>query len=81
METKVYGGRITFVGENHIEYDINTFEGCSGAIVFLLDENQHESVAPEDYGKAIALHTGTHPLLSDRNFAFKLAKWLESKSR
>lgn len=81
LETKVYAGRITCVGENHIEYDINTFEGCSGAIVFLLDENQHESVAPEDCGKAIAIHAGTHPLLSDRNFAFKLAKFLEEKSK
>ena len=64
-----------------MEYDINMFEGCSGAIVFLLDENHHKSVAPEDYGKAIPLHTGTHPLLSDRNFASKLAKFLEANSK
>lgn len=74
MVAKVYTGKITVVGEHHIEYDINSFEGCSGAIVFLLDEDQHESVSKEDYGGAIAVHAGTHPILTDRNIWFKLTK-------
>lgn len=77
METKVYAGEITWVGEHHIEYDINSFEGCSGAIVFLLDEKQDASVPTHDYGRAIAIHAGTHPLLSDRNFGFKLKDLLD----
>ena len=68
----IYTGQITLVGEKHIEYDINTFTGCSGAIVFLLDQGQPDSVDPTDYGKAIAVHSGAHPSLLDRNFGFKI---------
>ena len=76
LEKKVYAGTITFVGEHHVEYDINAFEGCAGAIVFLLDVDQHESVSPQDYGNAIGVHTGKHPSLSDRNIGFRLTKAL-----
>jgi hypothetical protein len=51
----IYTGRITFVGENHIEHDINTFTGCAGAIVFLLDKDQPASVNRVDHGNAIAV--------------------------
>ena len=68
----VYTGQITYVGEKHIEYDINTFTSCSGAIVFLLDEKQPESVQECDHGKAVAVHGGAHPFISARNFGFKL---------
>jgi hypothetical protein len=50
----IYTGEITFVGETHIEYDINSFKGC-GAVVFLLDKNQPTSVRPLDYGTAVAV--------------------------
>jgi len=54
----VYTGKITYVGDNHIEYDINTFTGCSGSVVFLLDVDQPSPVQPNDHGCAIAIHAG-----------------------
>jgi hypothetical protein len=38
-------------------HTINTYEGCSGAVIFLLDKAQPpESVQAEDIGKAIGVH-------------------------
>eukprot|EP00978_Attheya_sp_CCMP212_P035755 scaffold157508_cov60-Attheya_sp.AAC.7 len=68
----IYTGKITLAGDRHIEYDINSFTGCSGAIVFLLDENQPGSVLEGDHGKAVAVHGGAHPTLTNRNLGFKL---------
>jgi hypothetical protein len=51
-QVTVYTGCITRVGPGEISYDLNSFGGCSGAIVFLLDEGQPVSVKPVDYGKA-----------------------------
>lgn len=68
----VYTGTITYVGEKHIEYTINSFTSCSGAIVFLLDKDQPASVQDCDFGKAIAVHGGAHPTLSNRNVGFLL---------
>jgi hypothetical protein len=65
----VYTGEINRVGSSHIEYNNNSFEGCSGAIVFLLDKNQPASVKESDYGCAIAVHAGAHPFY-ERNLAF-----------
>jgi hypothetical protein len=70
--TKIYTGNVTYCGESHIEYDINSFEGCSGAIVFLLDKEQPPTVKPEDMGCAVALHCGAHPHF-DRNIGFMLS--------
>lgn len=44
----VYTRTITYVGDMRIEYDTNTFAGCSGAVTFLLDKHQPPSVG-EDY--------------------------------
>jgi hypothetical protein len=77
----IYTGKITLMGDHHIEYDINSFTGCAGAIVFLLDENQPESVHEGDYGKAIAVHGGAHPTLTNRNLGFKLKEEHLSSSR
>ena len=71
-KVNIYTGKITHVGQHHIEYDINTFTGCSGAIVFLLDRNQPDSVQQCDYGKAIAVHGGAHPFINARNLGFIL---------
>jgi hypothetical protein len=70
----IYTGKITLTGDSHIEYDINAFTGCSGAIVFLLDRDQPSSVEQVDYGKAIAVHAGAHPTLVNRNLGFKLGQ-------
>ena len=68
----VYTGKITFVGTDHIEYDCNSFSSCSGAIVFLLDNNQESPVQRCDHLKAVAVHSGSHPYLPQRNYGFLL---------
>jgi hypothetical protein len=60
----MYSGSITAVGRNHIEHTINTYPGCSGAIIFLLDStDQLDSVDQADLGKAIAVHVGYKDIL------------------
>ena len=59
----VYTGEILFVGEDHFEHNINCFQGCSGAIVFLL-EGDHA-------GKAVGVHVGS-PASRESNLAFKI---------
>ena len=57
----IYTGQITRVspGGEAFEHDINSFRGCSGAIIFLLDSDQDGyGVKSSDYGKAIAVHVG-----------------------
>lgn len=56
----IYTGEIKQVFPKHFEHTINTLRGCSGAIIFLLDTEQPESVKPNDYGCAIGIHTGGH---------------------
>jgi hypothetical protein len=73
-KTHIYTGAITFVGEHHIEYDLNSFEGCSGAIVFLLNleaQPADSGVLSADVGKAVAVHAGAHPRKFE-NLGFKL---------
>lgn len=77
----IYTGVITRVGNGYFEHDINTFLGCSGAIVFLLDMGQPAFVSSEDYKKAIGVHVGYKPELRT-NIAFKLtvlkrSKWVD----
>jgi hypothetical protein len=67
----IYTGKISFVGEHHIEYSVNSFKGCSGAIVFLLNYDLPESVEVSDHGKAIAVHAGFSTVLGT-NLGFKL---------
>jgi hypothetical protein len=72
-KVNIYTGEIKFVGEMHIEYDINSFTGCSGAVVFLLDENQPEDLVQRcDWGAAVAIHAGAHPSQGDRNYSFMI---------
>jgi hypothetical protein len=72
----IYTGKIKYVGTNHIEYDFNSFTGCSGAVVFLLDRDQPASVDRSDYGKAVAIHAGGHPVINGRNIGFLLSSVL-----
>jgi hypothetical protein len=71
-QTNIYTGEIKYVGTHHLEYDINSFNGCSGAVVFLLDKKQPASVLESDWGCAIAVHAGAHTRV-ERNIAFKLS--------
>lgn len=66
-------GEISFVSADSrtIEHTINTFSGCSGAVIFLLDRNQEESCHPHYFGKAVAVHVGADVDLP-RNVGFAL---------
>ena len=72
-QVNIYTGDILYVGKDFIEYDINSFTGCAGAVVFLLDMGQPDSVDPSDYGKAVAIHCGAHPVIGDRNVGFLIS--------
>mmetsp|Transcript_24070 Transcript_24070/g.66747 ORF Transcript_24070/g.66747 Transcript_24070/m.66747 type:complete len:298 (-) Transcript_24070:147-1040(-) len=52
-EISVYAGIITEVGEKFFVHDINSYRGCSGALVFLLDG--------PDAGRCIGVHIGSPP--------------------
>jgi hypothetical protein len=69
----VHTGCITRVSEDNsvLEHDINTFVGCAGAIVFLLDQNQNGLVDSRHFGKSIAVHVGGESTIN-RNFAFRI---------
>lgn len=56
-DVNLYTGEIK-VGCQHIEHDTNTYVGCSGSLIFLLDKDQPDSVQEEDHDKVIAIHVG-----------------------
>jgi hypothetical protein len=70
----IYSGEIDYVGPHHIEYSMNTFKGCSGAIIFLLDsrgEPTSTGNGPNDWAPcAIGVHAGYHPDMNT-NIGFK----------
>jgi hypothetical protein len=71
----IYTGEVTEVSETSETFchSINTFEGCSGAVIFLLDQGQDASqeVPQEvDDGMAVGIHVGG--LDSDNNIGFTL---------
>ena len=68
-DVMIYTGVITRdakAGEDHVEYNVNTFKGCSGGIVIVMDRKH------PDFGKAIAIHAGYSKSLKT-NLGFKLA--------
>jgi hypothetical protein len=70
----IYTGTVTEIPANGktFGHTINTFEGCSGAIVFLLDLNQPHDVDEALYGFAVGVHSGG--LDDTSNVAFLLPK-------
>lgn len=61
----VFTGEITEVHDNQygsFEHSINSYRGCSGAIIFLLDKNQPTEEVLSHKGKAIGVHVGGKPL-------------------
>jgi len=73
-QTHIYMEKITHIGSHHIECNINSFEGCTRVIIFLLGfETQPEDsgVTANDIGKAIAVYAGTHPH-KIKNIGFKI---------
>lgn len=70
----IYTGSVTEISANGktFGHDINAFEGCSGAVVFLLDQNQPDDVDEGLYGLAVGIHSGGLDL--DNHLAFLLPK-------
>ena len=68
----IYTGTVTEISANGktFGHNINTFEGCSGAIVFLLDLYQPDDVGEAFYGLAVGVHSGG--LDDNNNLAFLL---------
>ena len=63
----IYTGLITKGDDNHhIEYNVNTYNGCSGAIVIVMERDH------PDFGKALSVHAGYEKELG-YNIGFKLA--------
>jgi hypothetical protein len=58
----VLTGEVTAVHDNNLtfEHSINTYRGCSGAIIFLLDRRQLEA-AQNHAGEAVGVHVGGKP--------------------
>ena len=65
----VYTGKILHADEHCIEHDINCFEGCSGAVLFLLED--------EYAGRAVAVRVGS-PTNQEANLAFKFFSALDN---
>jgi hypothetical protein len=72
LSSNIQTGVITGVARDgsFFTHDINTYKGCSGGIVFLLDVDQPSTVREEDYGKAIGVHGAG--AAEDTNVAFAL---------
>lgn len=64
----VYSGEILHVEDSHLEHNINCFQGCAGAVIFLLEGNHA--------GKAMAVHVGS-PEGQEANLAFKIHQGLK----
>jgi len=63
----VFTGEITKLHINNntarsFEHSINTYRGCLGAIIFLLDKGQPTAEIEHHKGKAIGVHAGGKPL-------------------
>eukprot|EP00978_Attheya_sp_CCMP212_P007936 scaffold18449_cov49-Attheya_sp.AAC.4 len=72
LQACIYTGEATEVSSakngQTFSHNINTFEGCSGAVVFLLDQNQEIEVEEELHDMAGGVHVGG--LDSTNNIAF-----------
>mmetsp|Transcript_2408 Transcript_2408/g.4959 ORF Transcript_2408/g.4959 Transcript_2408/m.4959 type:complete len:378 (-) Transcript_2408:135-1268(-) len=69
----IYTGFITKGDdEHHIEYNVNTYKGCSGAIVIVMERGH------PDFGKALSVHAGYKKELGS-NIGFKLAGAFDRK--
>ena len=66
----IYTGQVTEISANGRTFchDINTFKGCSGAIIFLLDLNQSDDVPEDFHGRAVGINVGG--LDVDNNLGF-----------
>jgi hypothetical protein len=60
LQACIYTGEVTELSANGKTFchNINTFAGCSGAVVFLLDQNQQVALDDEYHGMAVGVHVG-----------------------
>lgn len=64
-EVSIYTGSMTHVGKRFFAHNMNSYRGCSGAIVFLLDG--------ENEGKCVGVHIGSPPeIIPAVNLAIKI---------
>ena len=70
----IYTGTVTEMSPNGKSFlhNINTFEGCSGAVIFLLDQGQPSDVLDKYHGCAVAVHCGG--VDDDNNYAFMIPR-------
>jgi hypothetical protein len=73
LQACIYTGEVTEISAKAQTFchNINTFEGCSGAVVFLLDRNQQVELEDTFHGMAVGVHVGG--LDSTNNIAFLLS--------
>jgi hypothetical protein len=70
----IYTGQVTKISANGRTFchNINTFNGCSGAIIFLLDRNQPDDITAEFHGMAVGINVGG--LDKESNIGFLINK-------
>lgn len=54
----LYCGNVTKVGNGYFGHDINTYKGCSGALIVLLEPSRDDVISESDTGCAIGIHSG-----------------------
>jgi hypothetical protein len=72
VQACIYTGQVTEISANGRTFchDINTFNGCSGAIIFQLDRNQSDDVVAEFHGRAVGINVGGLDVDSNLGFLF-----------
>lgn len=67
-EVSIYTGTFTHVGDKYFLHDLNSYRGCSGAILFFLDG--------EDAGNCIGVQVGSPPEIEPTvNVSIKIHEW------
>ena len=71
LQACIYTGEVTEISASRKTFchNINTFEGCSGAVVFLLDRNQEVGLEAF-HGMAVGVHVGGLDLTNNIAFFF-----------
>lgn len=70
----IYTGAVTEISPNGktFGHNINTYTGCSGAVVFLLDKDQPEDLDDSLHGLAVGIHTGGLDDTTNLGFVLRL---------
>jgi hypothetical protein len=73
LQACIYTGEVTEISGNGRTFchNINTFEGCSGPVVFLLDRKQEVTLEEKFHGLAVGVHVGGLGLTNNIAFMFR----------